>query len=266
MATLRAPTAKPVVLGAVRPNAGIEAAYRARLDAMIGEMQRSLVHWLRAAYRKNPPKMANDASPAADMRAAMAELTARWQRQFDRAAPELAKYFTTKMANRSDATLRAILRRGGFSVTFKMTAEANDVMQATIGEQVGLIKSIASQHLADVEGLVMRSVAQGRDLGKLTDALEHRYALTRRRAALIARDQNNKATATMTRVRQQGLGITQAVWKHSHAGKEPRPSHVAADGTIYDVDKGLILDGEQVWPGTAINCRCTSKPLIPGFS
>ncbi|ELZ1101181.1 TPA: phage head morphogenesis protein, partial [Escherichia coli] len=87
----------------------------------------------------------------------------------------------------------------------------------------------------------------------------------RRRAETIARDQNNKATAVIQSERQKKLGITKGIWRHSHAGKQPRPSHVKADGKEFDLDKGLYLDGEWVLPGEAINCRCTWSPVIPGI-
>lgn len=256
---------KPRTLQPVRPNEGLMREYKRRLDALVDEMHASLLYWLGAAYKANKPEMAADVSPAVALRGVMARLAKRWQRKIDRLAPELARWFAQSAGSRSDAASMAALRKAGMSVKFSMTAEANDVMQATIGEQVGLIKSIAQQHLTNVEGAVMRSVSAGRDLGALASELETQYGATKKRAALIARDQNNKATATMNRVRQQSLGITEAVWMHSHAGKHPRPSHVKADGTVYKVAEGLVLDGEQVWPGSAINCRCTSRSILPGF-
>lgn len=267
-------TAKPVTLPAVRPNEGLVSLYEQRLDALIGDMHASLLYWLRAAYRAKPPEMALDevvivGSPAMILREAMNRLARRWTKRFDEAAPSLAEWFSRAAVDRSDKQLAAILKKAGFSVQFRMTAAANDVMQATIGEQVGLIKSIAQQHLAEVNGLVMRSVQAGRDLGTLTAEIESRYGVTRRRAELIARDQNNKATASITRVRQQGLGIKQAVWVHSHAGAQPRPSHVkaGADKVVYDVATGWFdpaID-KWIWPGTEIRCRCVSRPVIPGF-
>lgn len=262
---LSAPNKKPIVLAPVRPNVGLQIAYRKKLDALIDEMQNSLVYWLKASYRANEPEMAQDASPAMALRGAMRKLSRRWQKRFDEAAPELASYFATHATKRADGALESILKRSGFSVEFKLTAEANDVMQATVGENVGLIKSIASEHLTQVEGMVMRSVAAGRDLGALSKELEERYGVTKRRAALIARDQNNKATATITRVRQESLGIKQAKWLHSHGGKHPRPSHKAADGKLYDIDKGMLIDGEYIRPGEKINCRCVSRSVIPGL-
>ncbi|MGF6806282.1 SPP1 gp7 family putative phage head morphogenesis protein [Paraburkholderia sp. Clong3] len=264
----RAPARRrSIVLGAIHPNAGLEAAYRRKLEALVDEMHASLLYWLRASYRANSPEIAQDAmSPAMALRAAMRKLAIRWLKRFDEAAPELAKYFATNATARVDGSLKSILKRSGFAVEFTMTREANDVMQATIGEQVGLIKSIASQHLSEVEGLVMRSVSTGRDLGTLTNELQQRYGVTRRRAALIARDQNNKATATITRVRQRSLGITQAKWLHSNGGKEPRKSHLEADGKIFDIDKGMLIDGDYIFPGQLINCRCVSRSILPALT
>ena len=254
-------TLRPVV-----PNAGIEAEYRKRIKRLIAEMQRSIVYWLTAAYKANEPKIAQDnIIPAIELQDAMDDLAKQWQTKFDATAPKLAQWFAQKTKNYTDGSLQTILKDGGFAVRFEMSPVMQDAYQAVINEQVGLIKSIASEHLQEVQGLVMRSVQQGRNMGELTAELTKRYGITKRRAAFIARDQNNKATATVTRVRHKQLGITQAVWKHSHAGKHPRPSHLKADGEVYDIDKGLYLDGKWTWPGVEPNCRCTTRPIIPGI-
>jgi len=260
------PSGKATVLPPIHPNVGITVGYRQKLDKMIAEMHRSIVYWLRAQYRATPPELASDASPASQLYAAMRTLGRRWLSRFEEGAKRLGEYFATSINRRSDAALQTILKDAGFSVKFKMTRPMNDVMQATIGAQVGLIKSIASEHLTEVEGLVMRSVQTGGDLSELTTALEERYGITRRRAALIARDQNNKATAAMTRVRYEELGITQAIWMHSGGGKEPRPTHVRNSGKTYNVAEGWLDPAvdQRIWPGTLINCRCVSRPVIPG--
>lgn len=254
-------------LAPVRPNAGLTSRYRRALDRLIDEMNASLVYWISAKFKANQPEIAQDASPAMELRRTIRKLGRRWERNFDRAAPELAAYFAQAAQDRTDAALRDILRRGGFSVRFKATAAQNDVFQATVGENVGLIKSIAQQHLKNAEVQVMQSVSQGRKLSDLTRDLQENYGVTKRRAALIARDQNNKATATMQRVRQQELGITTAIWVHSAGGKKPRPSHVAMNGKPYDVAKGMWDPDENKWirPGELISCRCVSKSIIPGF-
>jgi SPP1 gp7 family putative phage head morphogenesis protein len=263
--SIRAPSNRSITLPAIHPNQGLQAAYKKKLLSLIDAMQKSVVYWISAKYKANKPEMAQDASPAMTLRQAMNRLSKYWQKRFDEAGPELAKYFANHSYKNVDRSMMDALRKAGFVVDFKLTKEANDALQSVIGENISLIKSIPSEYFTQVEGIVMRSVAQGRELKHLSQELEDRYGITSRRAALIARDQNNKATAVITRVRQEGLGITEAIWLHSHGGKMPRPDHVRADGKVYKIKDGMFLEGKWTWPGHEINCRCVSKSIIPGL-
>lgn len=272
---LVAPTSKPVKLDAIRPNEGIEAAYRKKLQALVAEMSKSFIYWTRAAWKKDDPVLAQDSGPrrgrnngggaVVDLRKTMQRVSKHWQKRFDGLSDELAEVFVNGATATTDAAMMASLKRAGFTVQFNMTQAAREGYQAVLQENVGLIKSIASEYLTEVQGDVWRAVSQGYDLQALTDTLQSRYGVSHRRAAFIARDQSNKAKAVIENVRRQELGITTAIWQHSGAGKEPRPSHVAANGKPFDLAKGMYLDGEWVLPGQAINCRCTSRAVIPGF-
>ena len=48
---------RPKTVRAVRPNAGVEAAYRRAMEALIKEMSKSTEYWVEAAYKKNPGAM-----------------------------------------------------------------------------------------------------------------------------------------------------------------------------------------------------------------
>ena len=261
---------KPAKLRPLRPNIGLAIAYQKKIDRLIQEMQASVVYWIKAAYRENPPAtMAlDDILPANALKRAIARLKKRWLKQFDEAAPRLAAYFAKAVNQRTDASLKSILRDGGFSVRFVQTQAMKDVVAATITENVSLIKSIASQHLGEVEQLVMRSVSRGRDLGYLSKELQARYGITKRRAAFISRSQNNLSSSAMERVRQQELGVVQAKWRHSRASKVPRPSHIANDGKLYSVKTGWWDPAIKkfTWPGVEPGCKCVSISVIPGFS
>lgn len=255
-------------LTAARPNPGIQAEYRRALVRLVDEMNASVLYWLRAAYRANEPALAAvDELPAQALKRALRELQRRWQGRFDGAAQALAEHFAKAVAERSDASLRRVLREGGFTVEFRMTRAQRDVIAATVAQNVSLIRSIPQRHMADVEGAVMRSVQAGRDLGVLSGELQKSYGVTKRRAALIARDQNNKATGALVRARQLELGIGEGIWVHSHAGKQPRPTHVAMDGKRYAIEEGMWDPAEDryVHPGELINCRCVSRPVVRGF-
>jgi SPP1 gp7 family putative phage head morphogenesis protein len=229
-------------------------------------MQKSTEYWITAGYKESGAEVVMDASPAVFMRDAMNRLSKRWMKKFDDIAKKLAQKFSLDSMLHSDVSLKNALGDAGFTVEFKMTPAMNNALQATISENVGLIRSIPEKYFTEVEGMVMRSVARGRDLSTLTDELQQRYGITRRRAALIARDQNQKSTSVMQTARQLSLGITQGIWRHSHAGKEPRKSHVAADGKIFELSEGLMIDGELIYPAQKINCRCTWSPVIKGLS
>lgn len=261
----------PPTLGRVVPNSAIELRYRRALDVLVAAMCEEVQEAVIKTYEDHEPEMvlAEDArpTPASRLSRVVSQMAKKWQERFDEASEEMADYFADDVEERSSRALRKLLRDGGISVRFQMTKAMRDVVDATTAENVGLIKSIPQKYLGDVEGMVMRSVTLGRDLGSLSDELREKYGITKRRAALIARDQNNKATASMIRVRQVEIGVEKAVWHHSTAGKEPRPTHVKMSGRTYDVKKGMWdpAVGKHIFPGELINCRCTSSSVIPGF-
>lgn len=261
---------KPIVLSGVRPNAGLRVAYERKLKKMIAEMDRSYRYWISAAWRANPPVMAQDETPAADLDRMIRKLGRKWNKKFDEGAEELAAYFADKTKRNGDIQLKAILKKAGFTVDLKLTRSMRDALKASIIENVGLIKSIPQQYHNDVRGLVMRSVTTGRDLEGLTDDLLERYDITKKRAVLIARDQNNKATAVIARTRYLDLGIEEAVWLHSAGGKTKRKTHVANSGKRYNIQTGWYDPDPRVrkhiMPGELVNCRCTAKPVVNGFS
>jgi uncharacterized protein with gpF-like domain len=254
-------------LAPVHPNQGIAVAFRRRLWALIEEMHESLLVALTAEYRAANPQLAQDAPDSVHrLRWEMDRLGRRWLDRFDAAAPELAAYFATAARDRVDGALAASLRKAGISVRFQITPAIQEALDASVAENVSLIKSIAQQHLGQVEQLVMRSVTAGRDVGGLRRDLQSQLGVTRRRAAFIATQQNNMATATVCKTRQQELGITKAIWVHSSAGRKPRPEHVAFNNQEYDVAKGAFLEGKWTWPGREPRCRCVSRSIIPGLA
>ena len=251
-------------LAAIHANVGIEVEFRRKLESMLAEMDASLTYWLTAAYRANKPATANDASPAATLNAIMKRLTRKWTRKFSEAAKPMADYYAQAAKDRTDASLKAALKKAGMTVKFVVTPEIQDIMTATVAENVSLIKTIAIEHLADVEQLVMRSAQVGRDLGGLRQALQDRYGITKRRASLIARQSNNNTSAALRNARYDELGITEAQWIHSNGGHTPRHEHVKWNGTMYNIKTGKWSEVSQkfVWPGTDFNCRCGSRATL----
>ncbi|GBR56481.1 phage head morphogenesis protein [Gluconobacter sphaericus] len=268
MTQLRCTSATGKALKPTRASAALEALYYRDLMRLIREMDDSLTYWLTANYRKHETAIAQD-SVADELQKVMNKLTVRWRSLFDDRARKIAERQAGRWKGHADTSLMDKLRQAGFAVKFRPSKAVKDVLDGAINENVSLIKSIADHHLTEVSQMVQRSVMAGRDLGTLTADLKERYGIAQRRAAFIARDQNNKATSFITRTRQIELGLTEAIWCHSSAGKHPRPNHVKAgrERLRYDIRQGADVDGDGklIFPGEEPNCRCTSQVIIPGF-
>lgn len=256
---------KVKAIRAIWPNVGSRNRYHRRLAKLVAEMAASVEYWLTAQRKDAPPVLASDALPSAEMQEEVQRLFDQWRKRFDEESPKIAGSFVRSQFSATDNAMRQALRDAGWSVEFTMTPAMRDAFEASLAENVGLIKSIPAKYLQEVEGIVMRNYAAGRDLKSMAAEIRGRYKVTAHRAAFIARDQSNKASAVVQKARQTELGIVSAIWLHSHAGKKPRPTHVAMNGKRYEIAKGMwdSAVGKYVWPGEEPNCRCQQRSVLP---
>lgn len=255
-------------LNPVRASAAIRDAITERLEREVEAMNRSMVYWLRAQWKRDTPstRHAQDASPVRQLQSLLRKRGRLWRGKFREAAEAIAQELTGKTQRHVDRAIEAMLRENGLTVRFRMSKPMRQVVQASLNAQVTLITSIADEHVKRVEGYVMRAIQSGQDLAQLTGNLEDGLGIAKRKAAFIARDQVSKATATMARTRAQELGCEEAYWLHSAGGKKPRPEHVAFSGKRYSLAKGAYLEEKWTHPGVEPNCRCVSRPILPGMS
>ena len=256
------------ILRAIKPNAGIRAKYRKRMVSLLDEMQRSVVWWLRAEYRKQETRIAQDASPASDLQDRLKRLFRYWTKRWRESAEIFAREFVGSTRRRTEAGMRQALKDAGFTVKMKASTRAmNDVERALLLENYNIIKSIPQQYITEVTGLVMRSASMGRDVEFLADELHKRYEITRRRAEFIARDQSNKATEALKRVQDKELGITEGIWVHVPGKKTSRHTHQLMNGKRFVIAEGLYDSDvkRKVLCGELPGCQCTYRAAIPEF-
>ena len=232
-------TKPPLTIPEIRVNSGIEKWYTNQLTRLVKEMKSDIQSELIKGFKREV-KIAQDG--ITDYLSHAIELIPyQWEQKLDSLAEEIVKKFINRTVSNYDNLMKLHMRKAGFTVRFQTTQFQRDALQATIKENVSLIKSISSQYLERVQGDVWRCVINGYDLKGLTESLADGYGISLRRAGNVARDQSFKAHATIERARRKELGITKAIWMHSHAGKKPRPSHVKANGQIFDVVNYLEL-------------------------
>jgi len=139
-----------------------------------------------------------------------------------------------------------------------------DLAAAFTRDNVKLIKSIGTDQLADVEGIVLRGARRGRRVEEISKEIRQRFGVSRTRANLIARDQVSKFNGELAQTRQQDVGVTRYIWRTS-LDERVRPRHAELEGTIQDWKKPPIVDsktGRTAHPGEDFQCRCTAEPIL----
>ena len=136
-----------------------------------------------------------------------------------------------------------------------------DQLELFARQNAQLIESITEQELLQVSGVVERGLLQGSSFTDVARELSKRAGITGRRATLIARDQTQRLNSSLTRLRQESIGVEEYVWRT--AGDERvRPTHKANNGKTFRWDRPPSVTGH---PGNDINCRCIPQPVLEGI-
>jgi len=142
-------------------------------------------------------------------------------------------------------------------------------------KNIEALVEVDGNHKQRIYEAALKAVSLGGDLHVLYFALMEIEGLTKKRASEISVRLNNKAMSLIQISRQQSLGITHAIWHHSGApcmrnpkhpteeDKEQDRAHRLADGSKFEINKGLMVNGGFTWPGQMEGCRCVSTSILP---
>jgi SPP1 gp7 family putative phage head morphogenesis protein len=137
-------------------------------------------------------------------------------------------------------------------------------LELAVGQNVKLITSLAHGQLDEIKDVVVRGARAGVHQSVIAEQIEQRFAMTKKRAALIANDQVGKLNGELNQIRQQRLGVRRYRWSSSQ-DERVRPRHRKLNGTIQEWRKPPLTDertGEHAHPGQPIRCRCQPIPII----
>lgn len=135
-------------------------------------------------------------------------------------------------------------------------------VQGVLKENIDLIKDIPDKMKEKLQFQLTQSMQHGGNVKDFKQKVIEITGVTDKRAAFIARDQVFKATSAISHARQAEIGIKKQAWDYTYISKEPRKSHEAANGKIYEIDKGCLIDGEYIFPSQLVNCKCSSRPVL----
>lgn len=130
-------------------------------------------------------------------------------------------------------------------------------VSAFVKDNTRLIQNLATDTVDKVETIVLRGVRAGTRHEVLREQIVKRLGVTRRRAALIARDQVSKLNGELSQLRQTALGLTEYIWR-TVGDDAVREAHEDRDGQTFQWSSPPP-DGH---PGQPVNCRCSPEPVL----
>ena len=253
---------------ALRPSVAIGEKFGNEVVAEIDLFWRDIIREVKAAFRESSFKSAMDAGITTQARIRLNSLREKWEVRFNKLAKESVAKMIARVDKNSLVTLNQSLREvsKGLEIdTAYSDQRLIDVIQASTQEAAQLIKRIPSQYLDQVQGEVMRAITSGRGMQDLVPFFKQKYQGDVRWARHVAMDQTRKTAASINQVRLQKFGVEEYVWVHTMGSRYPRKDHIAMSGKTFRYDDPPVIDkrtGERGHPGTAVFCRCVSRPLF----
>lgn len=203
-------------------------------------------------------------------------LQARWDAVAEIQSPPLAN----RVVSSSDKTSKERLEKSigsalGVNIAQLVQSEGlSTALEASVGANVSLIKSIPEQFLNQVRDIVLRETVKGRTSESIIEQIRNVHEVTENRARLIARDQSNKINGDLTRERQAASNIRAFRWR-TVGDEAVRETHRKRNGLVYAwrpefvgqrLADGTVLRDPNAdgigYPGEEIQCRCIAEPII----
>jgi hypothetical protein len=263
---------KYLTLGRIKANYAIGARYRILLHKLIKLMIDDILVDIKDSYATHENSITNiigDEDAAGILSRLIDRKFMKWSKIFGQKAPRFADNFVRDIDNNVKIQCKEALKKAPeplykeLTVNFSKQSKAALLQKdALVRDNVNLITNIPEEMQKNIHRIVMEGMSRGRDLSYVQKELQKTTSFSERRIKLVARDQLTKTTGVVAAQRQSNLGIKFNKWRHSHGDKVPRQSHLAADGKIYPINEGCLIDGEKILPGEKINCTCFSEIVM----
>jgi len=224
-ATKDAQRKRPKPAKPVEPSSEVERYYHAQLRSLVRAMAKEInaevmpaIKAERDDYTDTPdrPALTIDALYTQDDWArkiidAINRVKARYfTPAFEAAYQRIARTFVGRT---DEATTRQLVKNVNTAIGVDIKPllserDMDDYIQASIAENVSLIKSIPEQFFKRIESTIYSGLKDGVYPTEVAKQLQEDYGVSYRRARFISRDQQSKITSQIVEKRQQQAGIT----------------------------------------------------------
>ena len=268
----------------------LENEYKRDIRYLVNAMLKDVAKGFVDTYRKNKEGFALD-SAANNIDNKIKELEKKYRRIFETQGEVIAKRMIMRQVRYCRSSFKKVISKLLPKETevpsiagSVIPRDVEEVVRASIMENVSLIKSIQQRYFEQVTGSITRSMQAGGSIKQLRNEILKYNGMTKRRADNIAADQTRKAYAAITLRNMKNAGIEKAEWMHSGGGYTVREYHYrkwdgvsgksdghpnGLNGFIFDINKPPVIqeaDGKQQeirgYPRQLPNCKCVMRAII----
>lgn len=260
----QAAKSKPIEL----PKA-IGISYNAELQRMVRRIKKDIDQSINPLVKDLEFEYTAD-SWADVIEVSLAALRQRWSSAvFNRFAERMASKFVQAVNLQNQQQFQNQYKSFGINV-YAGNQTVSDYLDATVKDNVRLIKSIPDQYLTQVESIVLGNMRAGMRPSAINKQLQDQFGVTERRARVISRDQVSKASNGLAKKRMESSGFVYFKWLDS-SDQRVRSRHRAIANKVTMYGKGIYkmddlpLNGKgiPIFCGDDIQCRCVPIPVMP---
>lgn len=250
----------------VPKSAGIR--YNAQLQKLVAAIREDINTQIMPLIKSLEPQYVADGW-ATDIASVFNRLLSKWRSPaFMNAASETAAAFVKTVNEQNQRRFSRNAKSIGIDV-FGDNIKLQNLLEASALDNSRLITTIPEQYLNQVQSIVMTNMKAGLLPRNIASQLREQFGVTKRRAALIARDQTSKINGEISKSRQEGAGFEYFKWLTSQDSRvRDRHESIAKADVGYGPgiyrwdDPPKDEKGNKIIPGSPINCRCVAVPVI----
>ncbi len=248
-------------------------AYNAQLQKLVRAVRHDINTKIVPMIKALEPQYISDAAVndgwADQIMSVFVSLIQKWQSpSFLGAANQTAEAFVKSVNTQNQRRFNRNVKSVGIDI-FGDSPRLQDLLEASSLDNARLITTIPNQYLNQVQSIVMTNMRSGLLPRNIIGQLQNQFGVTKRRAALIARDQTSKINGEISKARQTDAGFEFFRWQTAEDSRV-RDDHEHLENQDIGYGKGVYRwdkppkddKGVAIIPGSAINCRCVSIPVI----
>lgn len=252
------PKAKPVELS---KRTGID--YNTELQRIVASVKSDINKELLPLLRREQSQYVMDSPLLESIKRILAILRQKYDSMNQR-YDLLATSFVDQANRVNRKRFNTAMKSFGIDI-FGDSPELVSYLEASVYDNVQLIKSIPDVYLNRVESIIMTGIRSGARSSYIAKSLTKQFGIEAKRAKFIARDQTEKINGELNAKRQAASGFKYFKWLTSKDQRVRERHRIIANKVtaygegIYRWNHPPIGDEKiPIIPGQAPNCRCVA--------